>query len=432
MPITIKGSFANAATGDAPALLGVKITGTDPVAQNIHIGLLMDTSGSMEGTRLESVKRTISILLSRLNAGDLITLVGFSNKANTVFKMETIDVDQGKKDAMLAAVNALVAEGGTNMECGITELGQILSGATKPLGALVLLTDGEINEGISSVAGLHSIIKSYLKTVPVYTLGYGENHNGTLLKAISLRTNASYTYIEQELMLPTSIGNMLGALQTEVASEVSLGFDSRWSCAEPEAKPGSSVFEFGSIIAEKPMWAIFRVPLGFEGSAMTLSYKMNGADYNVTFTPADGQCDILEIEENNLRCSNANTLNKVSEELRMNKLPDAKVLLLAGLALLNASALVSRPLVIQMKAELEESLEEVEKAILRRSRTTPASLMYRMTSLGGNYAGQRGVTQMANGRTPGVFSSPDQIQTSQGMTVEYSQASPAAHDPDVV
>jgi len=86
--------------------------------------------------------------------------------------------------------------------------------------------------------------------------------------------------------------------------------------------------------------------------------------------------------------------------------------------------MVDRPLTILMKAQLEESLEEVNRAMqnLRRGHV-PAHLVNRMTSLGANYAAQRGVTQMADNTTPGVFSSPHQTRTSQAMASQYTRAS---------
>lgn len=431
MPVTIKSSFAKMPTAETPGLVAVKIVASDPVSRSVHIGLLTDSSGSMEGDRITSVKRTISVLLDHLNVGDKITLIGFSNKATTIFKDLAILADSSQKAAMNESIDKLTAGGGTNMECGIVELGSALQGSS-PLNALVLLTDGHINEGISSCAGLHSLIKSYLKSVPVFTLGYGTDHNADLLKTLSQRTQANYTFIQDEISLPVSIGDMLGALQTEVASESSIGFDNRWSCAEPLAEPASCSFDFGSLIADKPVWAVFNVPNTLDTSAMTLKYKENGVDYNVSFQPADGQCEILEIVEQELRCLTGVTLNKVTEALKVNKLADAKKLLVDALSLIASSAASNRGLVILMKAQLDETLENVDKILNAPRSPVPLDLLYRTTSLGGNYSAQRGVTQMADATSPGVFSSPAQIQQSQHMTVQYSQGAGSACPQDPV
>jgi hypothetical protein len=212
---------------------------------------------------------------------------------------------------------------------------------------------------------------------------------------------------------------MLGALQTEVAAEASISFDSRWSCCEPLASKGDSKFDLGSIIADKPMWAIFKVENGLQSSALTLNYRENGLPYTLMFSPVDGQVNGLEICEQELRCLTGITLNRVAELIQKRKLPEAKALLLKTLAELANSTVVSRPLVILMKAQLDETLEGVNTAVQRHN--LPLDLLYRTTSLGGNYSAQRGVTQMADGQTPGVFSSPAQVLSSQVMCDQYSQ-----------
>jgi len=376
----------------------------------------------MEGERIESVKKTIVVLLAQLSAGDKISLVGFNTTAHTIFNEILITGNSDQKALLLAHIDKMVANGGTNMECAIAELGLI---GCKP-NALVILTDGQINEGISSVAGLHSLIKSHLKTVPVYTLGYGTDHNADLLKSLSQRTFANYSFINDEISLPVSMGDMLGALKTEVASEAAIQYDSRWSCCEPLASVGGNTLELGSVIADKPVWVVFKVPYGLQSSVVNLAYKENNVDYSVSCLPDDSAFDKKEILEQELRCFTGSTLNAVTSLMRIFKLTEAKDLLNKGISLLDSSPVSSRPLVIVMKAQLEETLEGITSALQRRARALPPDLLYRTSSLGGNYSAQRGVTQMADGQTPNVFSSPAQVVASQQMAYDYNSADPVS------
>ena len=78
MPVQIQASFMNA-TETESGILGVKITADSPTPRPIHIALVMDTSGSMEGTRINGIKKTLAILTERLLVGDILTIVGFSS-----------------------------------------------------------------------------------------------------------------------------------------------------------------------------------------------------------------------------------------------------------------------------------------------------------------------------------------------------------------
>jgi hypothetical protein len=244
------------------------------------------------------------------------------------------------------------------------------------------------------------------------------------MESFATRSQGSHTFAQNELALPVVIGDMIGGLQSEVATELVLTFHGAFTCCEPAAVAGEPTFKIGAIIAEKPMWVLLEGPLGLEGSVLLLNYKKDGVAEATTFTPVDGQCDELEILEQMNRCVAGVALKKVKEAMKRHKLAEARELLSACLTTISSSRVVDRPLMILMKAQLEESLEEVNRAMrdLRRGHV-PAHLVNRMTSLGANYAAQRGVTQMADNTTPGVFSSPHQTHTSQAMASQYTRAS---------
>jgi len=421
MPVKVQSGFARRPTQEESGLFGIKITASEPIQKNIHIALLIDTSGSMEGERMTSVKRTLGVLLNRLNVGDTITVVGFSSREKIV--LDSVRVTTDNIAIMLSEIDKLSADNGTNLEAGIAGLGKLLKEDTV-LNALVVLTDGHINEGITSVAGLYSLIKSYVKSVPVYTLGYGTDHNADLLKTISSRTRANYTFIQDEIVLPISMGDMLGALQTEVASDASITYDSKWVCVEPLAEMRTE-YHLGSLIADKAMWVVFLVPFGQEAADFTLKYK-DVVNNTLCSSPQENEVSAMEIEEQYVRCITGTALNKISDTMRRNRLEEAKELITSGISAITKSPAADRPLVIHMKAQLDETLEEVNKALARHrlprspALLTPPALLNRITSLGGNYSAQRGVTQMANGQTPSLFSSPSQEQERNEMTAQYS------------
>ena len=446
MPVIVQSSFTN------DGICGLKISASDPVIRSIHVALLMDTSGSMEGERIDAVKRTLSVLVDRLHTGDKITLVGFSTDAKVL--LDSVQVTADNKPTLLAEVNKLSTDGGTNMEAGISGLGLLFQNGSKP-NAVVLLTDGHVNEGLTSFAGLYSLITSYMPSIPVYTLGYGTDHNADLLKSLSMKSHANYSFIQDEISLPLCMGDMLGSLQTEVASSASISYDERWTCLEPMSEV-AGLYEMGSLIADKPMWVLFKVPEQARDSVLTLNYKADGQGNTVAFSPVLGVLGELDIVEQHVRCLTGVTLNKVADAMQKNWLAEARTLLIAGIQYIALSAASSRPMVIRMKAQLDETLEEVDKAIAENSRMpryygamtleevdkaiaensrmpryygamTPAALLLRTTSLGGNYSAQRGVTQMTHGTN--LFSSPCQEAASQQMVEQYSQVAgdPSAH-----
>lgn len=406
-------------TADTEGVLGIRIMGDSPIARAIHIGLVLDTSGSMEGERINAVKRTLSVLIDRLRDGDKISVVGFSNTATRLFNSHIISA-ANKADA-IAAVDKLVADGGTNMEAGIVALGEMFQSATDKPNALVLLTDGQVNQGIVTTAGLASLLRSYLASVPVYTLGYGNDHNAELLRSISARTQAAYTYINNEIVLPASIGDLLGSLQSEVASLTTVKFPATgWTCLELNQPTEAGLYEAGSLIADKPTWIVLTANFVNRDEALSLKYKKCGSNDTITVPIViDEILSIVELTEQFLRCKTARTLGDVTELLNSGNITQAMTLLKNCSELLNDATQTT--LVIRMKAQIEEMLEEVTRAQTTHRtgrRLNFDAMAMRAASTAQNYSAQRGVT--GGGTVDAIFSSPAVNRARTQMVEQYT------------
>lgn len=451
--IAFTATYLKRPTATERGKLGVRIlpqaVTTAEVIRNINIALVIDQSGSMEGDRITSVKRTIRLLIQQLQNGDTISLVAFSNRAATLIRSATIS-DETRRQVE-EAVDRLVADGGTNLECGIAELGSFVQQTGMP-DAVVILTDGHINEGISSAAGLSSVIGSYLQSTPIYTLGYGTDHNGDLLRSLATRTCGTYTFIDNEIVLPASVGDLLGGLQGEVAKSAELSYPEEWKCEEPVDQNNPGIRSLGSLISDKPTWVMLSLPPASADSDVVLTYKMGDEEKRVVVQPSDSGLDSVEMEEQFLRCVTGHTLDKVAAAIRGYQMDEAKTLLEATLAEIDASPAKQRPLCIRMKAQLVEMKEQVEQHRvghgMRRQNAvvglggaalgpTPAggfyggapsidAMLLRTTSTASNYGAQRGVTSLGGAAlgptaSDGIFSSPTAVRRNRQMVSHYSQ-----------
>jgi hypothetical protein len=308
--------------------------------------------------------------------------------------------------------------------------------------------------------------------IPVYTLGYGDNHNGDLLRGIADRTRAVYTYIDAEIVLPASIGDLMGALKTEVAKSVSLKFDKHLTCLEPNYSPegeaadtsGNAVplgphvtfapdamnedtvpdsvpthgispiaamtdrksYSMGSIVANKPTWVVFSVPLRTATPTITLEYSVFGVPAVQTVSVAiDDTLDKIEIHEQMLRCTISRIMDSVSANLKRHSIAAARANITDGLAKIAASPAKDRPLAIRMKAQLDELAAEVDGIERSRAGADIRHTILFATASGGGYSAQRGVTRMRSGSISSPFSNAQQRMTSIG----YSQE---GGDPDQV
>jgi hypothetical protein len=343
MSVKVFANYAIVPTATEAGILGIKVVASasaSSVARSIDVAMVLDTSGSMEGERILAVKNTLCCLIDKLMFGDKITVVGFSGRAKVVADNVTI-TDSASREALKASVRLLDAEGGTNMEAGVTLLGSLYAGRAMP-DSLVLLTDGFVNEGLASVTGIHSLLKSYMPSVPVYALGYGDDHNSDFMRGLSKRTAGTYSFIDGETALPASIGELLGGLQGEVTKSTVATFPSSWTCLELNYTTGDVGYEMGSLIADKPTWAVFSVPAATAATAATVSFKIAGASVNVPVTITD-ELDRVDVVEQQLRCITALALESAGALLRNHRVSEAKDVIELTITKITDSEAAGRP-----------------------------------------------------------------------------------------
>jgi hypothetical protein len=428
MPVNVYASYALTPTATEDGILGIKVVADSPVGRPIHIALVLDKSGSMDGARIASVKNTLNVLVDKLQVGDKITVIGFSSSADMIASCVTIS-DDSVRSQIKASVDKLVADGGTNMESGITLLGQLFSTGTElPLpDTVVLLTDGYVNEGITTVAGVHSLLKSYVPNLPVYALGYGDDHNSDFMRELSRRTSGTYTFIDSEIALPASIGELLGSLQNEVAKGGFLTFPESWTCLEL-GSTGTS-HGLGSLVADKPTWTLLKVPASSVTGNVVLSYKNVGStDDSLLPVVIDGALDRLDVMEQHLRCITASALDKAAGFIKAYQMDSAKQTVQDAIKLITTSEAATKPMAIRFKAQLDEMIEEISTT--HRGHRGFANLLQRTTGTATRYTQQRGVSSQGGGDDDdGMFSTPLLMRAQAAMVTGYSQSAGGGEDP---
>jgi hypothetical protein len=192
------------------------------------------------------------------------------------------------------------------------------------------------------------------------------------------------------------------------------------------------MYEFGSLIADKPVWAVFEIPPTSDmgPTMLTLIYKQFGVSGNTTVVGTiDDALDRLDVLEQLLRCKASKALDIVAAALGAHDVHKALSVLNATIAEISASPAGSRPLAIRMKAQLEEMLEPAQRTSHGRFHRGAGAALGRMASnAASNYGAQRGVTSGGGGaQTVALFSTPRMINAASAHVSQYSQS--VSHDP---
>jgi hypothetical protein len=411
--------------------LAVRVRAAPGEQRPLRLALLLDISESMDGERLTSVKRTLAAARSLWQAEDRTTLVTFGERGTAVLVDHLMD-DAGV-DAFYTAVDALHVNGCTNLSSGLEEIADATVG--RNYDALVILTDGHVNRGLTSTAGLQAMALGL--GLPATTLGYGADHNRILLRDLALRSHGSYVYCDSDETLPVAIGQLLAELRTRVTARASLAVaGDAWTCSE---LGGATI---GSIVSDRDYWSVWTAS---SAVAVAVTYTADGvsSDVPVIELAADA-AEIALVKEQSLRARVAAALRDSADALESGRPADAAPLI-ALIAEIGGETddFRSRGLVLRLLGELSEIQAELSArptvvfstppssptlGARRVQRMPPGALMARLSSQTAYLSTQRGVSSQAP--DDDMFSSPAMRMASSGVHAHYSaRAATPTHDP---
>ena len=363
MSIAIHASMLS--SSDSKPVLGVKVLPTassTATRRPFHLALLLDTSGSMDGDRIMSVKRTLGLLVDAMTDGDALSLVSYSTIADVL--AEATVLSESTRATLRAAVDSLHAEGGTNMESALFALQRVTSNTANPqVDGVFLLTDGHINQGISSGAGLLRILGSAVRSgTPVNTLGYGSDHNATLLRDMAVRSRGSYTYADAAELIPAIIGDITAGLANEVGRDAALVIPDGWKCIELGCESTDRTYTIGTLIADKEQWVVLEATADSSPPPTVLEFTWRaGGDAHTLNTVVGDVIPEVDIAEQVCRTRVVSVFANVTERLQQGGFIEAKAALTELAAFLDASSAKERAFVIQLRAQVDEMVESVER-----------------------------------------------------------------------
>lgn len=175
----------------------------------VNLCLVVDRSGSMNGEKIESVKKAVAQIMDHLGPDDYISLVLFNERSLVALPAQNIqDVERLKE-----RIGALQAEGGTSMSKGIQDGLDELRKHTGPTrtSRMLLLTDGQTWEDEADCKHLAS--ESQLSGISITALGVGEDWNETLLDAIARNSSGRADYVDSPEKIISNFENELHLLQ---------------------------------------------------------------------------------------------------------------------------------------------------------------------------------------------------------------------------
>lgn len=162
-----------------------------------NIVFLIDTSGSMfDNNKLPLAQEAFKTLQEQLTDKDTVSIVTYAGTSEVA--LEGASGDEHKK--IVKAIDGLEAYGSTNGEGGIKKAYEIaekyfIEGGNN---RILLATDGDLNVGVSSEAGLIDLVEEKRENgVFLSCLGFGNgNYQDDKMEALADHGNGNYSFID--------------------------------------------------------------------------------------------------------------------------------------------------------------------------------------------------------------------------------------------
>ncbi len=159
-----------------------------------NIYLVVDTSGSMEGTKMERAREALRAFVEQIQGDrDQLGIVEFGSGTKSFLPLRPLD-DNACRDT-LTQINRMEALGGTALidavYSAVTDMQA--QADSQAINALVVMTDGQENESNYSQRDLSALIRSQPEArLVIFTIAFGDDADEPLLRDIAEIGNGQY------------------------------------------------------------------------------------------------------------------------------------------------------------------------------------------------------------------------------------------------
>ena len=197
----------------------------DPSLENLpapplNVALVLDTSTSMKGARLEVVKATAIELLRQLRPQDYLSIITFNDRAEIALKAGS----QVKIRHAEGNIRSLRASGGTEifkgLEAGLNEIKRHFR--PEQTNHIILITDGHTyGDGVACQNLANDAAKN---DIGISSLGIGGKWNDILLDDLATRTGGNCIYIQNPQTIQELLTQKLRRLENAFVERIRLNF----------------------------------------------------------------------------------------------------------------------------------------------------------------------------------------------------------------
>lgn len=265
--------------GEQDIAVTITMPGTRAAARPpLSVAIVIDRSGSMEGTPLQDAKAAAEQLVDTLDERDAFSVVTYSSADETVVAMTR--ATRESKAAAKSAIDAIWDDGNTCISCGIERGAAELSHTPVPNGVrrMVLISDGQANMGRYRASDLAELAaETATRGISISTVGVGLDFDEQTMTQLADVGHGHYYFVEDTAQLGEMFSHELRGLAETVASDVRLVIDDAGGTIEdaygyPVVRNGSQIsIPIADLRAGETRKVVLRASLPGETGPLTVA-----------------------------------------------------------------------------------------------------------------------------------------------------------------
>jgi Ca-activated chloride channel family protein len=182
---------------------------------------ILDTSGSMEGKKIEQAKKALKFCLDKLDRKDRFAIVQFSTMAQAFADKWTDATEENVKKAR-EWVGAFDAAGGTNIGEALQKVFSLPYDESRSA-TVLFLTDGRPTVDVTDIEALMTLVKANnKKNLRIFTFGVGDDVNTHLLDRMANDTAGLPAYVREGEPIDGPVTRLFSKMTHPVLTELTL------------------------------------------------------------------------------------------------------------------------------------------------------------------------------------------------------------------
>lgn len=223
----VQGNMINGSNCTTLAIgFNTELTPEDFQRPPLNMSIAIDTSGSMSGAPINSVRSGLLLMADELDEKDEISLITYSGEAKEVLR-STPDNDP-QREQLKQAIRNLEANGSTNIYDGLKLAGQTVLDNTGDgtQNRLILLSDGVATEGLTNRDRIVNLGMSYAEeNVGVTTIGVGDDFDLRLMRELSETGSGNFYFVEDLDSVEEIFAEEVKTFLVPLAEDISINYD---------------------------------------------------------------------------------------------------------------------------------------------------------------------------------------------------------------